>query len=65
MSFEITNGLKNAPEVISGGLKLKIFSGWVCPQTPLEGALPRTVPWPPKIFYKYHFASPPLVYFSK
>jgi len=37
MSFETTNGLKNAPEVISGGLKIKNFSGRACPQTSLEG----------------------------
>jgi len=66
MSFEITNGLKNAPEVISEGLKIKNFSGGgACPQIPLESVLPQTVPWPPQIFYKYHFAPPPLAYFSK
>jgi len=27
MSFETTNGLKNAPKVISEGLKIKNFSG--------------------------------------
>jgi len=41
------------------GSKIKNFSGGVCPQTPLEGALPHTVPLPPKIFSKYHF--PPLL----
>jgi len=40
MSFETTNGLKNVPEVISEGLKIKKFSGGACPHTPLEGALP-------------------------
>jgi len=54
MSFETTNGLKNVPEVISEGLKIKKFSGGACPQTPLQGALPHTLPWPPQIFSKYH-----------
>jgi len=63
MSFETTNGLKNGPEVISEGLKIKNFSGGACPQTPLEGALPRTYPLPPKIFSKSHFAPPPLYIF--
>jgi len=41
MSFETTNGLKNAPEVISEGLKIKNFSwegGGACPQTSLQVA---------------------------
>jgi len=62
MSFETTNGLKNAPEMISEGLKIKNFSWGACPQTPLLGALLRSVPWPPQTFSKYHFA-PPCIFF--
>jgi len=34
ISFETTNGLKNAPEVISEGLKIKNVSGGACPRPP-------------------------------
>jgi len=34
MSFETTNGLKNAPEVISEGLKIKNFLGGHAPRLP-------------------------------
>ena len=61
MSFETTNGPKNAPEVISEGLKIKIFSGAVCPQTPLKGALP----FAPQIFSKYYFAPPCPFFYMK
>jgi len=56
--LKATNGLKNAPEAISEGLKFKNFLGGACPPTPLEGVLPCTVPSPPQIFPKYYFAPP-------
>jgi len=34
--LKATNGLKNAPEAISEGLKLKNFLGVACPHTPLR-----------------------------
>ena len=62
MSFETTNGLKCAPEVISEGLKIKHFLGGMPPDPP-RGCVPAHSPLAPQIFSKYHFA--PLVYFSK
>jgi len=56
--LKTTNGLKNAPEAISEGLKFTNFSGGACPQTPLQGVLPCAVLLPPQIFAKYHFAPP-------
>jgi len=50
MSFETTNGLKNAPEVISEGLKIKTFSGGACPR-----GCAALCPPPLKIISKYHF----------
>jgi len=50
MSFETTNGPKNASEVISEGLKIKNFSGGGMPPDPPRGCVAAHSPFAPPNF---------------
>ena len=65
MSFESHKWSEKCTRSDLRGSNIQTFPGGACPQTPLEGALPCTVPLPPQIFSKYYFAPPLSIFLNE
>ena len=67
MSLENQKWSENAPEVISEGLKFKVFLGGGMPPDPLppQSALSCAVPSPPQILLKYYLAPPLSIFLNE
>jgi len=65
MSFETTNGLKCAPEVIAEGLKIKIFLRGHAPRPPYRVRCHTHSPFAPRYFLQVSFCPPLYIYLNE